>query len=476
MMQFFKTAKAWTRINPRFLPFADVATADLPLSRLLRLSLFQVTVGMAATLLIGTLNRVMIVEMGMSAWMVALMVALPLIFAPFRALIGYHSDTHRSILGWKRVPYIWIGTWLQFGGLAIMPFALILLSGDTHWPIWFSYIASAAAFLLVGAGMQTTQTAGLALATDLAEPKNRPRVVALMYVMLLVGMVASGIVFSVALKSFTQVQLVQVIQAAASVTLILNLIALWKQEVRQPHKTHPSIARPAFSESWKAFMAMPHVRRFLIMLGLGTVAFSMQDVILEPYGGEILGLSVSATSLLTALISGGSLLAFVLSARWLVKGINAYRIASIGLLVGLIAFTSVIFSEPLNSATLFRIGAFLIGFGGGLFAVSTLTIAMSIEQENMTGMVIGAWGAVTATCSGIGMSIGGVIRDGVSTLATSGAIGPVLNGAGTGYSVVYHIEIYLLFATLVALGPLVASRHQRSVSGIKKFGLADFPG
>jgi BCD family chlorophyll transporter-like MFS transporter len=59
---------------------------------------------------------------------------------------------------------------------------------------------------------------------------------------------------------------------------------------------------------------------------------------------------------------------------------------------------------------------------------------MSIEQENMTGMVIGAWGAVTATCSGIGMSIGGVIRDGVSTLATSGAIGPVLNGAGTGYS------------------------------------------
>ena len=158
------------------------------------------------------------------------------------------------------------------------------------------------------------------------------------------------------------------------------------------------------------------------------------------------------------------------------RGINAYRIASIGLLVGLLAFTSVIFSEPLNSASLFRVGAFLIGFGGGLFAVSTLTIAMSIDQDNMTGMVIGAWGAVTATCSGIGMSIGGVIRDGVSTLATSGAIGPVLNGAGTGYSVVYHIEIYLLFATLVALGPLVASRHQRSVSGIKKFGLADFPG
>ena len=63
-------------------------------------------------------------------------------------------------------------------------------------------------------------------------------------------------------------------------TLLLNLVALWKQEVRQPHKTHPSIARPAFSESWKTFMAMPQVKRFLIMLGLGTIAFSIQDVIL----------------------------------------------------------------------------------------------------------------------------------------------------------------------------------------------------
>jgi BCD family chlorophyll transporter-like MFS transporter len=149
MMNLSRMAKAWTRIDPRFLPFADVATPDLPLSRLLRLSLFQVSVGMATSLLVGTLNRVMIVELKMDAWMVALMVALPLVFAPFRALIGHRSDTHRSILGWKRVPYIWIGTWLQFGGLAIMPFALILLSGDSHWPAWFSYLASAFAFLLV---------------------------------------------------------------------------------------------------------------------------------------------------------------------------------------------------------------------------------------------------------------------------------------------------------------------------------------
>ena len=57
--------------------------------------------------------------------------SLPLVFAPLRALIGHKSDNHRSILGWKRVPYIWFGTLLQFGGFAIMPFALLIMSGDT---------------------------------------------------------------------------------------------------------------------------------------------------------------------------------------------------------------------------------------------------------------------------------------------------------------------------------------------------------
>jgi len=145
-----KSWRKWTRVSPRFLPFADVATHELPLLRLFQLSLFQVSVGMCMALLIGTLNRVMIVELGVGAWLVALMVALPLLFAPFRALVGFKSDIHRSVLGWRRVPYIWLGTLCQFSGLSIMPFALILLSGDSHWPVWVAHAATGLAILLVG--------------------------------------------------------------------------------------------------------------------------------------------------------------------------------------------------------------------------------------------------------------------------------------------------------------------------------------
>jgi BCD family chlorophyll transporter-like MFS transporter len=115
-------------LGTRWLPFADAVSENLALSRLLRLALFQVSVGMAAVMLTGTLNRIMVVELGQPAWMVALMVAIPLLLAPARALVGFRSDFHRSYLGWRRVPYLWMGTLLQFGGFAIMPFALIVMT------------------------------------------------------------------------------------------------------------------------------------------------------------------------------------------------------------------------------------------------------------------------------------------------------------------------------------------------------------
>lgn len=468
---------AWRRISPRFMPFSDVATKDLPLSKWLRLALFQVSVGMATVMLIGTLNRVMIVEMGVPASLVALMVALPLLFSPFRALVGFKSDHHRSFLGWKRVPYIWLGSWLQFGGLAIMPFSLILLSGDSNWPHWFSYIAAALAFLLVGAGMQITQTAGLALASDLATPVSRPRVVALMYVMFLIGMVFSSVLFGLLLSNFSPLRLIQVVQGAAALTMVLNLMALWKQEARQPKTKEQLSQKPMtrFKESWKEFAKQDKVIRFLVALGMGTAAFSMQDIILEPYGAEVLHLSVSATTLLTGLTSIGALLAFMLAAKVLNRQIDSHRLAAIGALCGIFAFTCVIFSEPLLAPNLFRVGAFLIGFGGGLFAVGTLATAMSFDSLGMNGLVIGAWGAVSASAAGLAIGLGGVIRDVVSSLAVSGSLGSVLVSPGTGYSFVYHIELFLLFATLVAIGPLVMMKRPKPIPSDSKFGLAEFP-
>jgi BCD family chlorophyll transporter-like MFS transporter len=438
-------ARRWSRIGPDFLPFADAGTSELPMGRLLRLSLFQVTVGMAVVLLIGTLNRVMIVELGVPAWLVAVMVSLPLVCAPFRAAVGFRSDTHRSVLGWRRVPYLWMGTLLQFGGLAIMPFALIILSGDTNGPIVIGQAAAALAFLLVGAGLHTTQTVGLALATDLAPPEAQAKVVALMCVMLMFGMIGCALLFGALLAHFSELRLIQVVQGSAVASMVLNCIALWKQEPRNPALTAPDLVRPRFAEAWRAFDQGGTARRRLVALGLGTVAFSMQDILLEPYGGQVLHLPVGATTALTALLAGGGMAGFAYAANRLGEGADPYRLAASGAVIGLAAFSSVIFSGPLASPFLFGVGVSLIGLGAGLFAHCTLTAAIAMAPRGNVGLALGIWGAVQASAAGVAVAAGGLIRDAVAAL----------DGTATGYAAVYQIELLLLLATLVAIGPLV---------------------
>lgn len=469
------------KLSASWLPFADAASDELPLGQLLRLSLFQVSVGMATVMLLGTLNRVMIVELGVPAVVVALMIALPVLSAPFRALLGFRSDTHRSAIGWKRIPYLWFGSLWQMGGLAVMPFALIVLSGDqTHGPSWAGEVLAALAFLMTGLGMHMTQTAGLALAADRATDETRPRVVALLYVMFLLGMAVSAIVVGWLLRDFSPLRLVQVVQGAALVTLLLNLVALWKQEsVRPMSKAERAAPRPLFRDAWADFARGGDAGRLLVVVFLGTMAFNMQDVLLEPYGGEILGLSVSATTLLTATWAAGALLGFGLAARWLARGQSAYRMGAKGILIGVAAFSAVIFSDAMASPALFFMGATGIGLGGGLFAVSTLTAAMAMPAGTLAGrgLALGAWGAAQATAAGLAVAIGGALRDGVNALALSGRLGEALNNPATGYSVVYHIEILLLFGTLVALGPLVRLSFLNPSSDTRggKIGLADFP-
>lgn len=441
-------------LGPKYMPFADVASAELPLSRLLRLSLFQVSVGMALVLLVGTLNRVMIVELGVPASLVALMIALPVLFAPFRAFVGYRSDVHISALGWRRVPFIWKGTMLQFGGFAVMPFALLVLAGwgeSADAPAWVGIGGAAIAFLLVGAGVHMVQTVGLALATDLAPPESQPKVVGLMYIMLMVGMIVSALVFGALLEDFNAGKLIRVIQGAAVVTIVLNLIALWKQEPRDRIRAQQTPDDTPFFQMWTKFINRPGALRQLIVIGLGTAGFGMADVLLEPYGGQVLSLSVSDTTRLTAVLATGGIIGLALSSNMLGRGTDPLTMSGYGAFVGLPAFAAVIMAAPLQSSIIFVAGTLFIGFGAGLFSHGTLTSAMRSAPPEQSGLALGAWGAVQATTAGIGIVVGGIIRDLLIDVQLGG-----MDSLATAYIMVYVLEIVLLLLTLVVVWPLIS--------------------
>lgn len=441
-------------LGTRYLPFADVASDEVPLSRLLRLSLFQVTVGMALVLMVGTLNRVMIVELQVPASLVGVMLALPLLFAPFRAVIGFRSDRHKSALGLRRLPYIFRGTMLQFGGFAIMPFALLVLSGygeAIDAPRWIGLSSAALAFLLVGAGVHIVQTVGLALATDLVKEADQPKVVGLMYVMLLLGMIVSAFLYGALLETYTPGRLIQVIQGSAVVTIALNFLAMWKQEARDRNRARgPQGPEISFSEAWARMTERPGMVRLLIVIALGTAGFGMADVLLEPFGGQVLQMSVAETTRLTVFLACGTLIGFTLASRWLGGGARPTDIATFGAMAGLPAFGLIIWSASLASVPVLVAGTAIAGFGAGLFSHATLTATMRSAHRDQIGLSLGAWGAVQATSAGIAIAIGGIIRDTIIATGTAGT------SAAAPYTMVFSLEAGLLALALLLVLPMRA--------------------
>jgi BCD family chlorophyll transporter-like MFS transporter len=331
---------------------------------------------------------------------------------------------------------------------------------------------------MTGLGMHMTQTAGLALAADRATDETRPRVVALLYVMFLVGMGVSAVVIGWLLRQFTPLELIQVIQGCAVLTVVLNVTALWKQErVRPMTKAEREEESPSFADAWADYSSGGTAGRLLVVVFLGTMAFNMQDVLLEPYGGEILGLSVSSTTLLTATWAAG----------------RAGRVRACGALAGR-------GDQPLPHGRARHPRRARRVFGGDLLQPLGLGGAVlrrrrpdrvrrwpvlrrdadggdddASGRQGGRGLALGAWGAAQATAAGLSIAIGGGIRDLVNGLAANGRLGEALANPATGYSVVYHLEILLLFITLVALGPLVRTATTNSNRATGKIGLADLP-
>jgi len=327
-------------------------------------------------------------------------------------------------------------------------------------PRWIGYGSAGLSFLLVGAGVHMVQTVGLALATDLVPEDDQPKVVGLMYVMLLVGMVASALVFGALLNTYTPGRLIQVIQGCAVTTVVLNMAAMWKQEARsRARAAEMKAAKPMqFSEAWARLVRTDGTIRLLVVIGLGTFGFGMADVLLEPYGGQALGLSVASTTKLTALLAFGTLIGFGIASRSLGNGGAPSRFALIGALVGIPGFASIILSSQGMGTALFLSGTFATGLGAGLFGHATLTAVIRAAPKDRIGLALGAWGAVQATAAGIGVALAGITRDVIAMWQGSAG-----SEAALPYTVVFTVEAVFLMLAIAVLAPIARKAAQSTV-------------
>jgi BCD family chlorophyll transporter-like MFS transporter len=442
-------------------------------SRLLRLSLFQLGLGFSVVVFNGTLNRVLITEEGIPATVVGWLLSLSLFVAPIRVLYGARSDSERKKFGYRRIPYVWYGSMMVFAGLSAAPFSIMFLSnssaiGQGTTPFAIGVLLSTIIFLFYAIGVHIAQTGYLALVTDVIPKNDRYNAVAFLWIAFIVGQIISSLIIGWLLEEYTAFKLIQVMQSSSLVFVVLAVASIWKQDRAMMLESDEDTSLNRV----RAVLSNARNRLFFLIVFVGTFAITGQDVLLEPYGGQVLGMTVTQTTRLTALLGLGMLSAMLIATRFHRNFAKPLSLAIIGCFVGMVGFILIISTSLHHSVPVFATGAFIIGLANGLFLIATLSIVMNLAETKTAGLYVGLWGLVQTTASGIGTLIGGLTRDAAFRASDSVVIG---------YTVFYSIELILTLVTVVLLWIMLRNRkatddttqpQTRSVFA----GLTDIPG
>ncbi len=437
--------------------------------RLLRLSLFQFGLGFSVVVFSRALNRVLIVEEGMPAWVVGWLLSLSLWVAPVRVIMGIWSDKENRSYGYRRLPYVWYGMMMVFAGLSASPLALWLLSDSSKFGIGKTPFAISLAlctfiFFLYAIGSHISQTGYLALVTDLTPKKDRSKAVAFLWIMLIIGQIVSSIVIGIWLQDFSNFKMIQVMQTASVVFIVFGVIAIYRQD--RPvdlEKDDETSVHKIFS-----LLSTPTNRLFFAIIFVGTLGNTAEDILIEPFGGQVLGMSVTQTTLLTALWGVGMLVAMLIALRVISRVESPLPMTLAGCVIAIAGLALISVTAQMKSLPVFAVGAVVLGLANGLFLVSTLSLVVGLADTKSAGFYVGLWGLVQTTAVGLGNISGGTIRD-----LMANAFGDVARG----YVSVFVVEMVLMAATFVLL--LLMPRKAFVMRPTEKTmfaGLTDVPG
>lgn len=443
-----RQARRWLAAHPRLRRWLAV----------LRLGLFQFGMGVSLAPIAGTLNRVLIDELRIPAVAVGMLLAIHYFVSPARAVIGFRSDVDRAAGRW-RTPYLVLGAMLTYGGLATAPFTLILLSGEGVLGFWPALCFCGLIFLAYGIGVNIVETIYLATVSDITPANERGRVLGVLWVMLVLGTIVSSIVMGQLLVEYSHKRLIQVMQGSAVVFIALTYVAMIGQERLKPNGEledvpEPIRVRETLGQQLRMLWAQRPLRNLFVVLALATLGFATHDVLLEPYGGEVLGMSVTATTQLTALWGVGMLAGIALGGLLLWRGRSAVLLLSLGCALGVAGFLTITLASEATLVAPFRGGVTLIGAGRGCFIVGALALVLGLADRHHAGLFIGLWGISQALAQGFGTIGGGLGRDVAQQLSGSVALG---------YTSVYAVSLALLVLATVLLLALRLGRQLRQV-------------
>ncbi|AFY71744.1 PUCC protein [Thalassoporum mexicanum PCC 7367] len=451
----------------------------ITLLTMFRLGLYQMGLGMMSLLTLGVLNRVMIKELAIPALIAALIIAAHQFMSPARVWFGQMSD-QRRVLKMHRTGYIWIGT----GFLAVCSFLLV----QSMWQFGASVYADGGgswsagsygwAFLLAGvsAAYGLTLSAGstpfAALLVDISDDEERSRLIGVVWSMLMVGIVIGAITISnllppaaeatteiTKLSLFARPDELAALQAGVNRIFVIIPLVVLGLAVIATFGIEPKYSRfrarleqgdrveredqITFGRAFKVLTSNRQTGIFFGFLLLLTLGIFMQDPVLEPYGGDLFGMSVSDTAKLNAFSGSGTLVSIALAGFLIVPRIGKNNTAQVGCISLAVSLALLMVSGTIGNPMLLKLVMLIFGIASGIATTGALSLMLDLTAVETAGTFIGAWGLAQAMARGLATVFGG----GLLNLGK----GIFVDNLLTAYGLVFICQIMALVAAIVLL-------------------------
>jgi BCD family chlorophyll transporter-like MFS transporter len=416
---------------------SPTTAANFGWAAIARLGLVQMALGAIVVLMTSTLNRVMVVELALPALVPGLLVGLHYAMQFARPRMGFGSD-----LGGRRTPWI-------LGGMAVLGAGAVLAAVATAWmgsDRWAGMALAVLAFVLIGLGVAAAGTSLLVLLAKRVAPDRRAPAATLVWMMMILGFALSAGTAGKLLDPYTPQRLIWVCACVVMAALLLAALALWRLE--GPAATGSNArteTRPHFATALRETWAEPAARHFTIFVFVSMLAFSAQDLILEPFAGLVFGLTPGQTTALSGMQNGG-VFAGMLLAALAGRGIRGHRFGSLaiwtvgGCIASALALLGLVVGAMLGSPWPIEANVFVLGVANGAFSIAAIGSMMRMAgegRERREGVRMGLWGAAQAIAFGCGGTAGAVASDLAKLLVS----GPAL-----AYALVFAAEALLFLA------------------------------
>lgn len=423
---------------------------------MLRLGLFQMALGIMSLLTLGVLNRVLIDGLAVPALVAAGVIALHQFVAPARVWFGQLSDA-KPLFGLHRSGYVWIGT-LLFTLLSFVAVQATWQLGNTMVNGWNSSLPTLGwtailglLFAGYGLALSASSTPFAAMLVDVSDEDNRSKLVGVVWSMLMVGIIVGAILSSSLLGQLEADAPLDQLRGSINtlfivvplLVVVLTVAATWGVESRFSRFASRSTVSDredqiTLGRALKVLTASRQTGLFFTFLLVMTISLFMQEPVLEPYGGQVFGMSYADTTRLNAYWGLGTLVGLSLTGFLIVPRLGKQNTTRLGCIAVSACFLLIILAGFTQNPELLKTVLLLFGLASGITTNGAISLMLDLTAAETAGTFIGAWGLSQAMARAIAVVLGG----GFLTLGKQLFTAPVL-----AYSVVFGIQ---------AVGMLVA--------------------